>query len=466
MEINNKTDLNNIIQKLSSSSSKLENSDVKCLYKEIRKTKEILLNMLEKYVNDLESVKFESIDYDKNYYLFPILFLSENKVCEAFELMIRAFSVNASVGFCLYENVCYDDLSSILYRTYNGNSKLLENYITSSKVDISFRLQGLMAYFKLASMRKIEYSIFSTFTKSLVLDCFSQEINKNNCELLTHIALYISEFKIFKMITLMKEIIKSAFFDETINGDLESYIDRLFTYNGYGELNNILIDYKFINQASVHHLYHENSDYSFNINENVSLKNQNKMNKKKKMISDYIDACKRVKPANIGKNDLCFCESGKKYKNCCMNVRDLSYVYTKFSDYYDLLIDYPNEFEVRGKEKGLRAFYSSKAIKMDKLFYKAFHFRNIPPYIPLNISMENLEKAGYIVDALEIALEIIKENKIINIDTFNEKFMIHYDIFNCINEGYKIIYDKNYPVPELGEHIKDLMLRINECFIK
>lgn len=168
MEINNKTDLNNIIQKLSSSSSKLENSDVKCLYKEIRKTKEILLNMLEKYVNDLESVKFESIDYDKNYYLFPILFLSENKVCEAFELMIRAFSVNASVGFCLYENVCYDDLSSILYRTYNGNSKLLENYITSSKVDISFRLQGLMAYFKLASMRKIEYSIFSTFTKSLV----------------------------------------------------------------------------------------------------------------------------------------------------------------------------------------------------------------------------------------------------------------------------------------------------------
>ena len=157
---------------------------------------------------------------------------------------------------------------------------------------------------------------------------------------------------------------------------------------------------------------------------------------------------------------MCYCGSGKKYKRCCIKEPNEKYVYKPLSNYYDLLIDYPQVENIDGK-KGLLSVYTMKTIEMDKWFFKAFHYVPIPNYIPHDYYDESLIKAGYILNGLEIAYEIIEEEKIQSEDEFNDKFMIHYDILTCSNAAYKMIHDNNYPLPQLNSRIDNLFYLIN-----
>lgn len=419
----------------------------------------IIEDILIKRLCDFNSDKYNYVDSDNhNSYLFPLILLGEMRITKAFPLIVEMFSVDESYSYYLYDEFIKNDLSTILYRTYNGDNKLLESMILNKKIDIYCRIQALMVYLKLGSEGTIKWINLLNVVNKLTRNINKEDLEDDEVDIITHTAVFIAEFHIVSLIKVMRKIIRSSNFDQSVCGEYENYIDKMFTYESDNLVSNIILDYRFETRAYVNRMYNFENEHIIEKTEKPYVDDE-KLARKKEMMESFLNACKFVKP-EIQKNDLCYCGSGKKYKKCCIDEPNEKYVYKPLSQYYDLLIDYPQEDTIDGK-KGLKSLFIDKAIEMDKWFYKAFHYVNIPNYIPQDIYSESLFKAGCILNGLDLALEIIEEEKISTEEEFNDKFMIHYDILSCSNAAYKMIHDNNYPVPQLNSRIDSMFYAIN-----
>jgi len=450
-----------IIVDLNEAINNLSNKSIINLY-EVKALKERFSEVKDKLLEKLKQFNIHKEDYldsdNHNSYLFPLILLTEMKVTEAFPIIVEMFSVNESHTYYLYDDFIKNDLSSILYNTYNGDNKLLESMVFNKKIDVLCRVQALMVYIKLGSIGKIKWINLLNFVNKITRNMNKEDLPDDEIELLTHTAVFIAESHIVSLLKVMRKIIRCDNFDQSVCGEYENFIDKMFTYESEKLVSNIISDYRFETRAYVNRLYTFEDEHIIEKSERVFV-DEEKQAKKKEMMDAYLDACKFVKP-NIQKYDFCYCGSGKRYKKCCINEPNEKYIYKPLPNYYDLLIDYPM-IENDGDKKGLKSTFIDKAIEMDKWFYKAFHYVHIPNYIPHDFYNESLIKAGYILNGLEIALEIIEENKITTEEDFNDKYMVHYDIMSCSNAAYKMIHDNNYPVPQLNSRIDNMFYMIN-----
>lgn len=437
-------------------------------YKLVKRT---LTQHLNNFLKNKKNFILEKTKYHKNYYLFPILYLAYKEEQSIFPTILSMFSETTDNSYYLFDDLPASDLSTIIYRTFNGDYKLLLSFINNESIDETSRSQALMAFFKLGSEKKIHPNVLNYFVNSHLKAIEDEEPSDEEIDLLTQVAIYISEFHIFTMIDKMRKIVFSNAFDQSVIGEYDNYIDRMFTYDGYSRVTNIIEDYSFVNRIYVHRLYDFPKEFICPESQKISEKNKLKAQKKKEMMENFINASKVNKSNTIGKNEQCFCNSGKLYKNCCMNKSGDVYACKRFEDYFDLLIDYPNEFKKEKKnelnlreEKGLAYIFPQKAIEMDKLFFKALHNYMIPTYIPHDYQREGMEKASYLLEGLDIAYEIIRENKVYDEEVFASKYMIHYNIFDCANIALKIVQDEHYPQPQFKQRITDLIMLINKHF--
>lgn len=400
--------------------------------------------------------------HNKNKYIFPIMLAAEMKIQEAFPLILKCFELDNQNAYYLYEEFV-TDISSIIYHTYDGNVKLLESFINNQKIDEQITNSALMAYFRLTSEKLINKRVFNNFVNKK-LELMEEEATDESINDLTLISELSCENHIYTQLLIVRKIAYSDFFDETLAGDYEHYVDKMFSYDEDNNISNIITNYSVILRCYLYRLFDFSKEKVFDETKADEKVISERSEKKKEMMKNFLDSCTITKPKDITKNDLCFCGSGLKYKKCCMGKRDVAYVHKRLEDYYDLLVDYPEVENLSKEQKGLISFFSRDSIEMDKLFYKALHKVSIPNYIPHNYSDERLLKASYLLGGLDIANKIIKENNVFNEDLFNTKYMIHYDIFSCINEAYKIIHDEHYPLPQLNQKIKDLIYSINKFF--
>ena len=422
---------------------------------EIVNIEDILLKMLYNFDSDKNNKFYEE---NMNLYLFPVILLSEIKSIKAFPLIVNMFSVSESLSYHLYGDFVNNDLSSVLYNTYNGDNKLLESMIFNEKIDILTRVEALMVFLKLGAEGKIKWINLLNVVNKITRNIDKDSLSNSEIEIINYTAVFIAEFHIVSLIKIMKKIVKSKYFDQSVCGEYDSYIDKMFTYESENLISNIITDYRFETRAYINRMYDFETEHVIENSERPFV-DEEKQVKKKEMMDAFLKACKFVKP-DLQKNDLCYCGSGKKYKKCCINEPAVKYVYKPLSQYYDLLIDYP-QVDTIGGNKGLKAIYTDKAIEMDKWFYKAFHSIYLPNYIPQDIYNESLFKAGCILNGLDIALEIIADEKIESEDEFNDKYMIHYDILSVSNAAYKMVHDNNYPVPQLNSRIDGMFFAIN-----
>lgn len=423
-----------------------------------KESKRLVLKILKDYTED--KLNYSTKCKNKIKYIFPIMYVCENKIKDAFPFILNCFCVNAQNAYYLYEELI-NDIPTIIYNTYNGEYKLIETFMNNQEIDESIRNAALCAYCKLTREKEINKRVFNNFVNHK-LEYLNEEVTDEKINALTQICNYSAEYHIYSQLLYIRKVAYSEFFDETVCGDYEHYVDKMFSYDLE---TSILENYSLKERCMLYRFFNfENTKDLENIKELQDKKISPRLAKKKEMMTNYINACTIRKPDNITKNDLCFCGSGLKYKKCCMGKRDYTYVYKRLEDYYDLLIDYPEENNIDKEQKGLISMFSLDSITMDKLFYKAFHKVNVPNYIPHNYQEERLNKASYILSGLDIALNIVKDKKIYSEEEFNLEYMIHYDIFYCLNEAYKIIHDEHYPLPQLNEKIKDLIFSINKYF--
>ena len=139
----------------------------------------------------------------------------------------------------MYEDLPQTDLSSIIVNTYNGDYRLLQEFIDTKKIDDTIRSQALMAFFKLGSDKKLHPNTFAYYVNNNIKKVESKaNPSDNDIDKLTEIAVYISEFHIFSMLEKMRKITHSKAFDQSINGRIYNllircYIMMICHYNKY-----------------------------------------------------------------------------------------------------------------------------------------------------------------------------------------------------------------------------------------
>ena len=284
-------DLLQVIEKLSKH-CEINLDEVRELKSKFNGYKTVFLNKISDFVKNKNSYVD---DNDSNEYLFPLILSSEMNVTEIFPMVVEMFTVSEAEAYYLYDEFIKNDLPTVLFRTYNGDYKLLESLIFNKKVDTLIRIQALMTFMKLGSIGKIKWIVVLNLVNKITRNMNKDNLSDSEIDILTHTAVFIAEFHLISLLKVMTKIISSDNFDQSVCGEYEVYIDKMFTYESSKRISNIIDNYKFETRAYVNRLYTFTEDYQIDKSERPFV-DEVKEAKKKEMFDNFIESCKFVKP--------------------------------------------------------------------------------------------------------------------------------------------------------------------------
>jgi len=125
------------------------------------------------------------------------------------------------------------------------------------------------------------------------------------------------------------------------------------------------------------------------------------------------------KPKKVGRNELCPCGSGKKYKKCCIDAQE-SISIKRLEDKFDLLDMYPKDSAL------FEQMFEKEAVNIDVLVYKAMHHKAIPMWVERDREQERIGKINYLNEALTLFLDKCLQEQITSFSAYDGQFMIHY----------------------------------------
>lgn len=129
-----------------------------------------------------------------------------------------------------------------------------------------------------------------------------------------------------------------------------------------------------------------------------------------------------------------FAGSGKKYKKCCMNKKEITIV-TPADIYIEkALKDYPKE--------ELLKYYDAESVQIDEKLYQVLKHKAIPLWVNRNYQEEARRNIKNMKEALELIKIKCQKEKIKTVQEFDEKIAIHYNFNDIINKYFEVI-DKN-----------------------
>ena len=144
----------------------------------------------------------------------------------------------------------------------------------------------------------------------------------------------------------------------------------------------------------------------------------------------------------IGRNDPCYCGSGKKYKKCCLNKTEEEKLRDKEKGWLE---DYPVEPDVKiAGRVYLSDHFDEEAIEIDKLVYLALNNSEIS--LSERRDPEELDSImiNYLTKASRLFINKCNKENINSFDEYDRKFKIHYDSLDWFEKlRYLIRVQKN-----------------------
>lgn len=141
----------------------------------------------------------------------------------------------------------------------------------------------------------------------------------------------------------------------------------------------------------------------------------------------------------VGRNDLCPCGSGKKYKKCCWKKKDTLLPYQGYID--KTLARYPKRDGVKG-EVDFYSYYKEDYIKIDQLLYKGLKRKEIPLTIKRNLRVEEKIDLDYLSQAYELIKEVIFKQSFKTIDEYDSEVSIHFSLYHFFQKYSELIIHK------------------------
>jgi Protein of unknown function (DUF1186)/SEC-C motif len=264
-----------------------------------------LLTILETVVSQPTQVAFDQMDY-----MFALYLLSKFREIKAFPLIIALATLPGEIPENLLGDCITESLARFIVSTFDGNLMLIKNLIENEHVNEWSRNVGLKSLLGLIALNKLQREEVIEYVRTL----FHSQL-ANDEDFATHLVniagvLYPEE--------LLPEI-NQAFKDDKMNtwsvdqdwinqmlaqGKDQCLLDHVYKDHFHLPIDDIEKDMSWMQCFHLHcthnHSHHEEDE---NLDDYES-------------IATYIR-----NTAKTGRNEICPCGSGKKFKKCCIDVK-------------------------------------------------------------------------------------------------------------------------------------------------
>ncbi|HAB66705.1 MAG TPA: hypothetical protein DCE23_05000 [Firmicutes bacterium] len=299
-------EVNEIIDELKYYTDKLPREALKQAIQQKEEITPKLIEMLEYTKNNLDVIYNEEDDFFG--YIYAIFLLAEFKEQKAFPYLIDLLNKDEEVVEYIIGDDYPEYLPRLLASTYNGDDEALFSIIENKEINEFIRSSALQTFaiLYLYGVKKREF-IVNYFKK--LLDEKDEEDNSYLCaEIFVetgHLRLVELEGiieKTFKAIDNKEEIqdLRDTFKNETYKINRNIYPFKPF-YEYIDDTIGIMEEWQCFR-------YKEDEEYE-----------QSGDCMECEYIIDKRNKTSNNTKINIGRNDLCYCGSGKKYKKCCIN---------------------------------------------------------------------------------------------------------------------------------------------------
>ncbi len=330
-------------------------------------------------------------------------------------------------------------LPDALYNTYNGEAALLKEAVKNPEVDDFVRSGMLGVMGQLCLDGKMGKEEVQAFIREIVLD--EEDIGDY---IYSGITTTLCGCHWVDMLPEIRKMYEDGRIDEYVLGSYSDCVDMMFDYRYNTKLCKTPMDAAEILQGGA--MFQDASEKGFSKKDIDKLVDD--------VEAEYARETVKIK---VGRNDLCPCGSGKKYKKCCLN-RPASPLDVAESgkERERWLRDYPASAAVREEGKiYLEDFFDAESIEIDKLVYLALHHRAIPLWRNEQESVVENRKKVYLTEAFLKFEEKAEKENVKTCREYDEKYAIHYSCGEWLEALLRLL--KN------GKD-RDLYGRVKKCF--
>ncbi|MBD5546472.1 MAG: DUF1186 domain-containing protein [Lachnospiraceae bacterium] len=366
------------------------------------------------------------LDVDKQLHFYALYLLGEFQDRAYFSKIMELVSLPGDTVDYLIGDCVTMELKDILYNTYDGDIALLKESIQNRDINEFVRSAMLDVMGQLFLDGTLEESEWKEFLKENVHDGREYDYIYNE------IGYILCQCHFIDMLPEIRYMFNNDLLDETSMGKYDSYVDAMFNYQE-NERSFCMTSFNAADTLRSCAMFSE-SEYKVPGEKDFS----------KMMCTLEKEWNQPVQKKKIGRNDLCPCGSGKKYKYCCLK---------KPQDSIDL-IESPaerrkwlNRYPYTGSERidgriYLADYFDEESIETDKILYLALMHR--PGLIwRRNIEAEEKRTKEYLYIAFQKCMERMEKEQIPSFAEYDEKYSIHYRCEEWVGELCRLLQENN-----------------------
>lgn len=348
---------------------------------------------------------------DDGYFLaiYALAFLGEIQSKKSFEVIVYLLKLESEILESYLGDAIFEILPRVLYHTFNGEEKILLQMIYNTEINIGVRTAALKALISHYIHDADDLNEAKSLLEELML---CPQIYKNS-RIVGTVINAIIDYSFVDKLSLVEDAYREGLVDIFTHGEYDSFVDSVFEYNENYYNKHIKLSTEFEHWACF-------KDEKSNTNLDIS-----------DLIGSAFEKSKSktvLKQKSIGRNDPCYCGSGKKYKKCCIN---------KFSSEEFFIMEemerwlkyYP---KIDGERKNgqvlLSDFFDHQAIEIDKYLYLALHHRAIPVWEKRDYAEEERRKSIYLKKAKKMIDEKMEKENLEDYSEYDQKHKIHYNV--------------------------------------
>lgn len=312
-------ELNEIIENLKYYTEELPKETLKQAIEHKEEITPKLIEMLEYTKNNLDAIYNEEDEFFG--YIYAIFLLAEFKEQKAFPYLIDLLNNEESIVEYILGDDYPEYLPRLLASTYNGDDNSLFSIIENKKLNEFIRSSVLQTFaiLYLYGIKNREF-IVNYFKKLL-----DEKEDNDNSYLYAEIFVESGHLRLIELDGIIEKT-----FDVIDNEEEIQNLKDVFKDENY-KINRNVYPFKSAYEYIYDTIGIMEEWQCFRYKEDKEYEESENHIECEYIIDNRIERAKEI-TINIGRNDLCYCGSGKKYKKCCINrelpqdIEDLNFI--------------------------------------------------------------------------------------------------------------------------------------------
>ncbi len=351
------------------------------------------VNKVYEKINSSDETVFDDSEYSISFYAFFLLAqFREQSIFPKF-LQILGFD-KEKLEYMLGDIL--DHMGSILYSTYNGDLAAVNAIVADDSLEPFARGAALQLLDGLLRDGRLSKEAFTVFLRECLAALGDTE---NEAIFGAQIAQAVSDNDLYELAEDVRETFRLEKIDEMFMGAFDSFFDYLYNDDKYA------VHPKIIEDTA------------------QELKGWACFKSDTPSIDDILKW-------KVGRNELCPCGSGKKFKKCCLPKQEKLLLSAPKDDWEIPWDNYPS-VQRQGNRPGLEDFYDKDAITVDRLAYQGMHWCYYHPPLWKRLSYSEKrhiedDAQNFLWEAFEEFQKICQRDGLKSPEAYDRDYKLHY----------------------------------------